>query len=236
MTPFAINTSPAAAAFPLVLPRFLARREETRKTRMRETFQIRPAQLSDMPAIIGLIDQAAGWLHAEKGTDQWQRPWPDLAARDQRIRRGIKRDRTWIVENPSAPAGSPRRLVGTVSCGPGGNPKLWTQRERSEPAVYISRLIISREYKGCGIGAALINWASLRGIRQWGATCVRLDVWTTNLDLQGYYKAQKFAHVRTCDFDDEWEYPSAALFQKSAADVAAKDAKLFQEVSQADLT
>lgn len=235
MTPFAINTGPAVAGFPLLLPRFIGRREETRKGRMKETFQIRPAQLSDMPAIIGLIDQAAGWLHAEKGTDQWQRPWPDLAARDQRIRRGIKCDRTWIVENPSVPADSPRRLVGTVSCGPGGNRKLWTQRERNEPAVYISRLIVSREYKGSGIGAALINWASLRGIRQWGAEYVRLDVWTTNLELQAYYKAQNFAHVRTCDFEDWWEYPSAALFQKPAADVDAKDAKLFREVSQADL-
>ena len=25
--------------------------------------------------------------------------------------------------------------------------------------------------------------------------------------LQAYYKAQKFAHVRTCDFDDPWEVP-----------------------------
>ena len=232
MTPFAINTGQAAAGFPLLLPRFIARREETRKGRMKESFQIRPAELSDMPAIIGLIDRAAGWLHADKGTDQWQRPWPDLAARDQRIRRGIKRGRTWIVENPNVPAGSSRRLVGTVSCGPGGNRKLWTQRERNEPAVYISRLIVSREYKGRGIGAALINWASLRGIRQWGAEYVRLDVWTTNLGLQAYYKAQKFAHVRTCDFDDEWEYPSAALFQKLAADVAAKDARLFREAAR----
>ncbi len=235
MTPFAINTSQAAAGFPLLLPRFIVRREETRKSRMKDTFQIRPAQLSDMPAIIGLIDQAAGWLHAEKGTDQWQRPWPDLAARDQRVRRGIKKGRTWIVENLSEPKASRRRLVGTVSCGPGGNPKLWTQRERSEPAVYISRLIVSRQYKGSGIGAALINWAGLRGIRHWRAQCVRLDVWTTNLELQAYYKAQKFGHVRTCDFDDPWEYPSAALFQKSAADVDPKDAKLFREGSQADL-
>ena len=58
-----------------------------------------------------------------------------------------------------------------------------------------------------------------------------MDVWTTNQQLQAYYKAQKFAHVRTCDFDDPWEYPSAALFQKPAAEVDMADAKLFQEVS-----
>jgi ribosomal protein S18 acetylase RimI-like enzyme len=188
-----------------------------------------------MGAIIGLINEAAGWLKTEKGTDQWQRPWPDQAARDQRIRRGIKLRRTWIVEDWTEPVGSPRRLVATVSCGRGGNKKLWTQRERNEPAVYISRLIVSRQHKGRGVGAALINWASLRGIQQWGAECTRLDVWTTNLDLQAYYKAQKFMHVRTCDFEDWWEYPSAALFQKPAADVDPDDTRLFQEVGQADL-
>jgi ribosomal protein S18 acetylase RimI-like enzyme len=197
-------------------------------------FHIRPARLSDMAAIIRLIDEAAGWLKAEKGTDQWQRPWPDLPARDQRIRRGIKKGRTWIVEDRTEPAGSPRRLVATVSCGRGGNKKLWTQRERKKEAVYISRLIVSREHKGRGVGAALINWASLRGIKGWDAECTRLDVWTTNLDLQSYYKGQKFEHIRTCDFADPWEYPSAALFQKSASDVDRKDANFFQEVSQAD--
>jgi ribosomal protein S18 acetylase RimI-like enzyme len=194
-------------------------------------FLIRRARINDMAAIIGLIDQAAGWLKAEKGTDQWQRPWPDRKARNQRIRRGIKSGRTWIVEDPAEPEDSPRRLVATISCGRGGNKKLWTRRERNEPAVYISRLIVSRLHKGRGVGAALIEWASLRGIQQWGAEYTRLDVWTTNLGLQGYYKAQKFVHLRTCDFEDWWEYPSAALFQKAAADVDPKDANLFLEVA-----
>jgi hypothetical protein len=83
------------------------------------------------------------------------------------------------------------------------------------------------------VGAALINWASRRGIKEWHAKYIRLDVWTTNLDLQAYYKAQKFDHIRTCDFDNPWDYPSAALFQRKAADFDAKDAqdaKLFREV------
>jgi len=212
----------------------ISRRPWTGNDGPQPVFQIRPAKISDQKAIVGLIDEAAGWLKDEKGTDQWQRPWPNLAARDKRIRRGIKQGRTWIVENWAEPKVSPRRLVATVSCGRGGNKKLWTQRERKKEAVYISRLIVSREYKGSGVGAALINWASLRGIEEWGAECTRLDVWTTNLDLQAYYKGQKFEHIRTCDFADPWEYPSAALFQKPAGDVDAKGANFFQEVSQAD--
>ena len=212
----------------------ISRRPGTSKDGPQPVFHIRLAEKSDMGAIVGLIDEAAGWLKAEKGTDQWQRPWPNLDARDQRIRRGIRKGRTWIVEDWTEPVGSPGRLVATVSCGRGGNKKLWTQRERKKEAVYISRLIVSREYKGRGVGAALINWASLRGINGWGAECTRLDVWTTNLDLQCYYKGQKFEHIRTCDFANPWEYPSAALFQKSAGDVDRKDANFFQEVSRAD--
>jgi ribosomal protein S18 acetylase RimI-like enzyme len=212
----------------------MGRRHGTSKGGAQPSFLIRPARISDLGAIIGLIEEAAGWLKTEKDTDQWQRPWPNEPARDQRIRRGIKTGRTWIVEDRTEPVSSPRRLVATVSCGRGGNKKLWTLRERNEPAVYISRLIVSREHKGRGVGAALINWASLRGIKEWDAESIRLDVWTTNADLQAYYKAQKFEHIRTWDFDDPWEYPSAALFQKSATDVEVKDAKLFQEVSEAE--
>lgn len=222
----------AAALAPARLVRVIGitRRPRAHKERPQPVFHIRPARISDLSAIIGLIDEAAGWLKAEKGTDQWQRPWPNEAARDQRIRRGIKNGRTWIVEDWAEPVGSPRRLVATVSCGRGGNKKLWTQRERKKKAVYISRLIVSREHKGRGVGAALINWASARGIQEWSAECTRLDVWTTNQDLQSYYKTQKFEHIRTWDFEDPWEYPSAALFEKPAADVDPKDAKLFQEV------
>jgi ribosomal protein S18 acetylase RimI-like enzyme len=232
MTIVASDASAAAGLTALFFSpaRLIARRDENRKGKTNEIFQIRPAQMSDMSSIIGLIDEAAGWLAEAKDTDQWQRPWPDRAARDQRIRRGIKVGRTWIVEDSSEPAGSPGQLVGTVSCGRGGNKKLWTLRERKEPAVYISRLITSRRYAGRGVGAALINWAGLRGARNWNAECIRVDVWTTNQGLQDYYKAQKFEHVRTYDFDDPWEYPSAALFQKPAADIDEADAKLFQEV------
>ena len=194
-----------------------------------ELLQVRRAQPQDMTAIIGLIDEAARWLAREVGTDQWQRPWPDRAARDQRIYRGIKSGRTWMVEDGSRPEDAPGRLAGTVSCGRGGNKKLWTQRERNEPALYISRLIVSREQAGRGVGAALIDWAGLRG-RSWGAQFIRIDVWTTNNELQNYYKAQGFRHVRTYDLDYPWDYPSAALYQKPTNEIDMTAAARFLEV------
>lgn len=188
-----------------------------------EVFRIRLAKMADLPLIIGLINESAKWLQAEKESDQWKRPWPDEAARDQRIRRGIKLARTWMVESGTD-------LVGTVSCGRGGNKKLWKQRERIQPAIYISRLIISRRHSGKAIGASLIDWAGLHGTETWGALLIRVDVWTTNTPLQNYYLAQGFTHVRTYSFRDPWEYPSAALFEKPTANINPAATKRFGRV------
>lgn len=113
------------------MPRLLSRRESGPQL-TGEALHIRPAEMDDLPSIIGLIDDAAQWLQTENGSDQWQRPWPHEPSRDQRIRRGIKDARTWMVENDDG-------LVGAVSFGRGGNKKLWTLRERNQPAVYVSR-------------------------------------------------------------------------------------------------
>jgi ribosomal protein S18 acetylase RimI-like enzyme len=206
------------------VPRLLSKRESGPQPPS-QAFHIRPAEMYDMPSIIGLIDDAARWLRTEKHSDQWQRPWPDEPARDQRIRRGIKVARTWIVENDDG-------LVGTVSFGRGGNKKLWTLRERNQPAVYVSRLIVSRRYAGDGIGADLIDWAGQRGVVGWKAELIRVDVWTSNDELQAFYKRQGFTHVRTWQFNDPWDYPSAALFQKSTADINRTAATRFQEHRQ----
>jgi ribosomal protein S18 acetylase RimI-like enzyme len=189
---------------------------------MKDTYRVRPAGWADLPAIYDLIGSAADWLRKCKDTDQWARPWPDRTARDARVEQGIKDGLTCMVEDGN------RRAAGTVTCREHGNEMLWTAKEQAEPAVYVSRLIVSRELTGLGIGAALIDWAGLRGVRNWGAQWIRVDVWTTNLALHGYYKGQGFEHLRTLSFPDPWDYPSAALFQKPTADIDKDAAARFQ--------
>jgi hypothetical protein len=201
----------------------IARKREIPEQHTREVFRIRPAGIADMPSIIALINESAQWLQTVKKSDQWEKPWPDEDGRDQRIRRGIKLDRTWMVESDG-------ELVGTVSCGRGGNKKLWKQRERNQPAVYVSRLVVSRRHSGKAIGASLVDWAGQRGAQIWGALWIRIDVWTTNKALQDYYLSQGFAHVRTYNFDDPWEYPSAALFQKPTANISSAATKRFEKL------
>ena len=175
-------------------------------------YQVRPAMPDDMTCILGLIDSAARWLRDNKNTDQWAQPWPDESTRNARVLAGIALGKTWMVESDDSP-------IGTITYSEQGNDALWTPSELSESAVYVSRLIVSRTYAGHGIGAALIDWAAQRGRRQWNATWIRADAWTTNFGLHSYLKNLGFSHLRTYEFESYWTYPAAALFQKPMENV-----------------
>jgi ribosomal protein S18 acetylase RimI-like enzyme len=189
---------------------------------MTSIYRVRLADAGDLPAIYDLIGSAAAWLQKHKNTDQWARPWPDKPARDTRVEKGIADGLTWMVEDAEGTAAA------TVTCRAHGNDMLWTRQEQDEPAAYVSRLIVSRQQAGLGIGAALIDWAGLLGMDRWQAKWIRVDVWTTNLALHRYYKGQGFEHLRTLQFENYWDYPSAALFQKSTADVDTDAAARFE--------
>lgn len=189
-------------------------------------YHIRRAVPEDKPAIIGLIREAANWLQTTKDTDQWARPWPDRAARDARIIKGIEDGLTWMVTEKET-------LAATVTCREQGSDALWTAAELREPAVYVSRLIVRRDHARRGIGAALIDWAGLHGMEGWGARWIRVDVWTTNDGLHGYYKGQGFTHLRTREFEPRWVYPSGALFQKPTTEIDQVSARRFIEVKSA---
>jgi len=189
---------------------------------MTSIYRVRLAEAGDLPAIYDLIGSAAAWLQKDKNTDQWARPWPDKPTRDARVEKGIADGLTWMVEDAKGSAAA------TVTCREHGNDMLWTPQEQDEPAAYVSRLIVSRQLAGKGIGAALIHWAALLAMNQWQAKWIRVDVWTTNLALHRYYEGQGFEHLRTLTFENRWDYPSAALFQKSTADIDLEAAARFE--------
>ena len=190
---------------------------------MRDILHIRPAVTDDIETIISMIDEAAAWL-GTKGIDQWATPWPTEAARNARVLRGITGGGTWMVEDDGYP-------VGTITYRQKGNQKLWTAGELCDPAVYVSRLIVSRKYMGNQIGAALIDWAGYQAWKAWKAQWIRVDVWTTNIALHNYYKKQRFAPIRICEFNNPYSYPSAALFQKPIAEIDPRAADQFTIVN-----
>jgi GNAT superfamily N-acetyltransferase len=197
---------------------------------MTETLQVRRGAADDFELILAMIDEAAVWLR-DKQTDQWAQPWPSRAARDERVRSGLRDGGTWIVEEHGVP-------IATITYRPTGNLRLWTRRERRQPSVYVSRLIVRRSHAGLGIGEALVDWAGLRALRDWGAQWIRIDVWTTNVALHNYYEKRGFHFCRIAGVKeipnrngrnggpDRW--PSAALFQKPTDDVDATAAQRFE--------
>lgn len=182
-------------------------------------YSVRLATPDDLEVILGLIDDAADWLRT-RNTDQWSKPWPNRLERDLRVVRGLMACRTWLVEDDGT-------AVATVTYRPDGNQDLWTDQEQSEPAVYMSRLVINRSYAGHGIGADLTNWAGARARREFGAETLRIDVWTDNYRLHEYYMSHGFTWLR--NHHDE-AYPSAALFAKATADIKVTPESLFREV------
>ncbi|MFE4550216.1 GNAT family N-acetyltransferase [Streptomyces sp. NPDC056785] len=145
--------------------------------------RIIPAQPSDVPKLLAFRAEAAAWLSG-LGTDQWQFPYP-AAKLLETVDDGTV---FMVLDGPVTAA--------TITVAPGADAGLWTERELSEPSVFVSKLSVARTHGGRNIGGRLLDWAGDRA-RRAGAEWLRLDAWTTNTDLQAYYLRQGFRHVRT---------------------------------------
>ena len=115
--------------------------------------------------------------------------------------------KTWLAMDDA-------KMAATITIDPVDN-GVWPADKRREPAVYVRRVIADRGYGGREVGACLLDWASDVAVRVYGAQWIRVDVWTTNLELHEYYRAQGFEDAGLRDLDDEPDYPSRDLFQRS---------------------
>jgi GNAT superfamily N-acetyltransferase len=181
---------------------------------------LRRADAGDYAATVGLVEAARRWLRT-KNTDQWAQPWPSEEDRSHRIRAALEAGKTWMAWNGRAVAAT--LTVDTENSG------VWPQEMLADPAVYVSRLVVSRKYAGIGLGAALLDWAAVRGRRHYGAVWVRVDVWTTNKALHDYYQLRGFVPCGYCVTIPD--YPAAALFQKPTAGIRSPPSSLFRDVS-----
>ena len=69
------------------------------------------ADENDHDAIVGLIEAAAQWLRRTKDTDQWAQPWRSEEDRNNRIRRDLTAEKTWILRDS-------RITVATITADP----------------------------------------------------------------------------------------------------------------------
>jgi GNAT superfamily N-acetyltransferase len=182
-------------------------------------YQIRLATNDDVDRIIGLIDQASEWLKT-RDTDQWAKPWPSLTERDNRVKRGVTDGVTWVVEDHGI-------LVATASCRPDSHSGLWDDIGIEEPAGYMTRLVINRDYAGRNVGRDLTDWVGAWARAQFRAKVLRIDVWTTNVRLHSYYEKHGFVFAGFSAAQDSPDYPSAALFYKPTETISALAGSLF---------
>jgi GNAT superfamily N-acetyltransferase len=169
---------------------------------------LRRATADDYCAILALINGAVQWLPT-KGTDQWAGPWPDERRRNACILDDLEDGKTWLAIDGTT-------VAATITIDPIDN-AVWPAERRGERAAYLRRLIVDRRYGGLQVGARLLDWAGDFAADEYSASWIRIDVWTTNHVLHDYFREQGFDDAGLRDLEDEPDYPSRALFQRSTA-------------------
>jgi GNAT superfamily N-acetyltransferase len=181
----------------------------------RYPFVLRLATPGDLDVVRGLVREAADWLRASKDTDQWSSPWPDQAGHLERILNDLIKNKTWLVWDGTTAAAT--ITVDTEEPLDLNEQPIWPAHKRREPALYVRRVVVSRSYSGIGLGAALLDWAAEVAKRDHQAALIRIDAWTTNLNLHAYYEEQRFTRREGRDPRELANYPSQALFEREVA-------------------
>jgi len=135
--------------------------------------RIRPADETDLTALVRLRDDAARWMLAHGITGQWRPGELD----EEHFRRIMKQGEVWLAE-----------VGGRIA----GAWELWWEDEAAwgpqPPAAgYMHRLMVDRDVAAPGTGRLLLG-AAERRVAATGRTCVRLDCLAGNAQLNAYYQ------------------------------------------------
>lgn len=177
------------------------------------TYLLRRATLHDLPDVLGLLGARADWLR-QRGLDQWQLRDP---ARDTEA--SIGRGDAWVLTVEW-------RTVATITMTTVSDADFWTERQRAEPAVYLSKMATNLDVAGKGLGALLIDCANAYATRR-GVSRLRWDVWRSNHALQSYYTKLGAQHLRTVEVTGR---SSGALFELAFQDRPLGDVKILAPI------
>lgn len=169
------------------------------------TLTIRQASTDEFDAVLDLLGESVRWLRS-KGLDQWS-TWERWRIK---MRPSLERGDVWLL----CDGGS---LIGTVTVETEGDPDFWSAAELADPAAYVSKLAITRDRAGQGLGQLLLEWASDHAYR-YGCEALRLDAWKTNERLHAFYLEHGWTYLRTSGGENR---KSGALFEISPRPVAA---------------
>jgi GNAT superfamily N-acetyltransferase len=189
-------------------------------------YSLRQATPVQAYVIKDLVVEAAEWLRG-KNTDQWATPWPSAIGRDKRIEDDVRAGRSWIAWDGDVGVGTITLDV-KFPVDAAKNP-VWPAHRLEEVALYVHRVVVRRCYSGNRIGAGLLDWASGKAESLIGKPLLRIDVWTNNKDLHGYYESKGFTPCGVRAEAELPDYPARALFERRTSPNGLSTAYLFRE-------
>jgi GNAT superfamily N-acetyltransferase len=127
----------------------------------------------DLQPFVDLLESAATWL--------WDRGIPQWPPGSIRAQESLLRERALAGHLVVAHSGS--ELVGGCILAPHPTPE-WTGR--TEPSLYLNKLVVARSHAGQGIARRVLAWCEDRA-REQGASRLRLDCWEGSAKLRGFY-------------------------------------------------
>jgi ribosomal protein S18 acetylase RimI-like enzyme len=133
-----------------------------------------PAQESDLPRYIDMLEEIAEWLEG-RGIQQWQ-PGNFRAAADY-YAASIRKREVFMAFIGEELAGSLRVLE--------QDPIAWPD-ELANDAIYLYSVAVRRTCNGKGLGGQMLEWAAAHATNL-GKRYVRLDCFASNPYLAGYY-------------------------------------------------
>ncbi|MGK5732441.1 GNAT family N-acetyltransferase [Streptomyces sp. URMC 124] len=147
--------------------------------------RIRPGNLADVPAVLGMLDSAVAWMNDRGNTQQWgTTPYSQKPGGPERVERYMAENTPYIAELDRTP-------VGALVMDSGPSPQMpIAPAEGAER--YIRLLVSDRQYAGRGIGVALLTHA-VDETRRAGVELLRVDCWAGGGgELVAFYERNGF--------------------------------------------
>lgn len=172
-------------------------------------FYVRPATEADIEAMTNLRAEAETWMHGA-GIEQWVSLHHEQSRR--LLEEAVENGTAWVVTE-----GQRGRVIATATIK-GPDLDYWTPEDGLEDAVYIYKIIVSRDFKGQDLGGAILDWAGRRAARE-NRAWLRLDCRRDNTGLHDYYLHHGFELLRIMEEPlrpTELPRYTGALFQRPA--------------------
>jgi GNAT superfamily N-acetyltransferase len=138
---------------------------------------IRAAEAHELDDVLGVMDEAAGWLPTVGMGEQWPASFSRDPAWVERFRGWMGQGRVFLARVDDGAAVGCFRLLDA-------DDHMWG--DQPARALYLHSLAVRRSAAGQGLGQAMLDWA-LQHAASTGAEELRLDCWAGNERLKRYY-------------------------------------------------